>query len=63
MSEGSSHGGYDFKTKEISPYECPICKKIIKQFTELPCTHTTCHSCLVHWEQQRIQMLGRIGDG
>ena len=63
MAEGSSSGGYDFKTKEsISLYECPICKKIIKKFTELPCSHATCKSCLEHWEQQRSQMLQQVGE-
>ena len=39
MAESSSYGGYDFKPKEDCVYECPICKKIIRQFTELPCSH------------------------
>ena len=62
MAEGSSSGGYDFTTREKSLYECPICKKIIRQFTELPCFHATCRSCLEHWEQQRCQMLRQIGE-
>ena len=62
MAESSSYGGYDFKPKEDCVYECPICKKIIRKFTELPCSHATCKSCLEHWEQQRSQMLRQIGE-
>ena len=59
----SLYGGYDFKAKDKTLYECPICKKIIKQFTELPCSHATCRCCLEHWEQQRVEMLRQIGEG
>ena len=46
-------GGYDFETKTETNYECPICKKIIRQFTELPCHHFACRACLEHWEGQK----------
>ena len=46
-------GGYDFESKSETNYECPICKKIIRQFTELPCEHFACRTCLEHWERQR----------
>ena len=55
-SESSTtYGGYDLKTKSKTSYECSICKNIIKQFTELPCNHFTCRSCLEHWEDQQKQ--------
>ena len=47
-------GGYDFKTtSKTAAYECPICKKIIRHFTELPCEHFSCRKCLEHWERQK----------
>ena len=46
-------GGYDFETKSETLYECPICKKIIRQFTELPCDHFACRTCLEQWEAQK----------
>ena len=46
-------GGYDFETRSGTIYECLICKKIIKQFTELPCEHFSCRSCLENWENQK----------
>ena len=51
-------GGYDFETKENIHYECPICKKIIRQFTELPCEHATCKSCIDSWELKKLEMFG-----
>ena len=56
-------GGYDFDTKESNVYECPICKKIIREFTELPCSHATCKSCLENWEEKRYQVFRQIGEG
>ena len=53
MAKNNEFGGYDFKTKSKGIHECPICKKIIKQFTELPCEHFLCRSCLEHWEDQK----------
>ena len=53
MAGNTLQGGYGFKTKTKTLYECPICKKIIRQFTELPCNHFTCRSCLEHWEKQQ----------
>lgn len=35
------YGGYDFDTKDKMVYECFICKKIIRDFTELTCHHAT----------------------
>ena len=46
-------GGYDFESKSETNYECPICKKIIRQFTELPCHHFACRACLEYWERQQ----------
>ena len=55
-------GGYDFDTKENNLYECPICKKIIRQFTELPCEHATCKSCIENWEIKKLEMFRQIGE-
>lgn len=52
-AENNESGGYDFQTKFITLYECPICKKIIRRFTELPCHHFSCRKCLEHWERQQ----------
>ena len=46
-------GGYDVETKSDTNYECPICKMIIRQFTELPCHHFACRACLELWEKQQ----------
>ena len=46
-------GGHDFQTKTKTLYECMICKMIIKQFTELPCEHFSCRTCLEKWEEQQ----------
>ena len=49
--------GYEFDTKDNkTSYNCPICKTIIKQFTELPCHHAACKKCLEQWEQNRFQV-------
>ena len=47
--------GYDFQTvdKLLSLYECTFCHMIIKRFTELPCGHGFCESCLERWEQKK----------
>ena len=56
-------GGFDFEFKDKkSLYECPICKNIINQCTELPCHHTTCKSCLEKWERQKFEMFHQIGE-
>ena len=56
-------GGYDFDTKEDNRYyECPICKKIIRQFTELPCEHATCKSCIESWEVKKLEMFRQIDE-
>ena len=56
-------GGYDFETKEKNlNYECPICKKIIRQFTELPCEHATCKSCIKSWEVKKLEMFRQIDE-
>ena len=52
-SADPNFGGYDFETKSETNYECPICKKIIRQFTELPCHHFACRACLEYWERQQ----------
>ena len=54
--------GYDFEAKSDVAYECPICKNIIKNFTELPCEHATCKSCLEIWERQKFEMFHEIGE-
>ena len=41
------NGGYDFEAKSNIAYECPICKNIIKKFTELPCE---CNLQKLHWK-------------
>ena len=52
-AENIEFGGYDFETKIETNYECPICKKLVRQFTELPCEHFSCRTCLEHWERQQ----------
>ncbi|XP_066911605.1 uncharacterized protein [Clytia hemisphaerica] len=45
--------GYEFDTVGDSRrrgHECAFCNMIIKQFTELPCGHGFCGSCLETWE-------------
>ena len=59
----AEYGGYDFVPKNGVAYECPICKKVIREFTELPCYHATCKSCLENWEAKRFQMLNDINEG
>ena len=47
--------GYEFKPvgdPRRRGHECAFCQMIIKQFTELPCGHGFCGSCLETWEQK-----------
>ena len=55
MATANNDGGYDFETKSTTLYECPICKKIIRQFTELPCEHFYCRTCLETWERELLK--------
>ena len=49
--------GYDFQTKDTTPdiYQCQICHLLIRNFTELPCDHSFCRECLLHWEKQKSE--------
>ena len=46
--------GYDFQTKNSSPtYSiCSICNLLIRDHTELPCSHSYCNECLTSWEEE-----------
>lgn len=54
--------GYDFKTKNVSPdvYQCIICHLLIRQFTELTCSHPYCKNSLLRWEQQKTEQNKRL---
>ena len=49
--------GYDFQTKDKTPtiYQCLICHLLIRDFTELPCSHPYCRECLLRWEEQKSE--------
>ena len=57
MAATNNEDGYDFQTKSetATSYECPICKKIIRQFTELPCEHFSCQTCIEQWEGRQLR--------
>ena len=44
-----------FKPNPRQKLECPICKKIIRQFTQLPCEHVSCRECIAQWEEQELR--------
>lgn len=48
--------GLPFKlVNEVKEYECPICLSLIKDATELSCTHLMCKACLVYYEDGEIR--------
>jgi len=49
-------GGYDFETVDPIPaeYVCLICQMLLREATELPCTHIYCKNCLVRWEDKTL---------
>uniref|UniRef100_A0A7M5XCZ4 Uncharacterized protein n=2 Tax=Clytia hemisphaerica TaxID=252671 RepID=A0A7M5XCZ4_9CNID len=52
-------GGYTFKLEsgEIpAEYKCLICHLLIRNATELPCSHVFCDQCLLKWEERQHDM-------
>ena len=48
--------GFPFElVNKVKEYECPICLSLIKDATELPCTHLMCKACLVFYEDGEIR--------
>ncbi|XP_066921068.1 TNF receptor-associated factor 3-like [Clytia hemisphaerica] len=56
-------GGYEFKVKGKLPTtcQCLICQELIRECTELPCHHPYCKSCLLRWEDQKLEENERLG--
>ena len=49
--------GFGFKMViEDKEYECPICLVIIKNATELSCTHLMCRDCLAYYEKSQVEL-------
>ena len=49
--------GFPFQmVNEEKEYECPICLVIIKNATELNCTHLMCGECLVYYEKSQDEL-------
>ena len=52
----SISSGFPFKmTNKVSEYEFPICLSLIKDATELACSHLMCRACLEFYENGEIQ--------
>ena len=48
--------GFAFKmVNSMKEYECPICLSIIKNATELNCSHLMCRDCLEYYEKSRVE--------
>ena len=48
--------GFPFElVNKVKEYECPICLSLIKDATELPCTHLMCEACLAFYEDGEIK--------
>ena len=48
--------GFPFKlVNEVKEYGCPICLSLIKNATELTCTHLMCKACLEFYEKSEVQ--------
>ena len=48
--------GFAFKmVNEEKEYECPICLVIIKNATELNCSHLMCRDCLDYYEKSQVE--------
>ena len=44
--------GYDFELagQEMKEFQCTLCKFLLREATELPCSHLNCQSCLWEWQ-------------
>ena len=44
--------GYDFVLagQRIQEFECSLCKLLLREATELPCTHLNYQACLWQWQ-------------
>ena len=52
--------GFPFRmTNKVSEYECPICLSLIRDATELTCSHLICRACLEFYENGEIQKNGK----
>ena len=50
--------GFAFKmVNTMKEYECPICLSMIKNATELNCSHLMCRDCLEYYETNQIKKL------
>ena len=48
--------GFPFTMVNImKEYECPICLSMIKNATELKCSHLMCRDCLEYYEKSQIE--------
>ena len=48
--------GFPFKmVNEEKEYECPICLAIIKNATEIKCSHLMCRECLDYYEKVQVE--------
>ena len=49
--------GFPFNmVKVMKEYECPICLSIIKNATELNCSHLMCGECLDYYEKNQDEL-------
>ena len=54
--KASIPSGFPFKMVNVmKEYECPICLSMIKNATELNCSHLMCGECLEYYEKSRIE--------
>ena len=57
MKMASVPSGFQFEmVNEENEYECPICLVIIKNATELDCTHLMCMECLDYYEKNQDEL-------
>ena len=51
--------GFPFKMlNKVSEYDCPICLSLIKDATELTCSHLMCRECLEFYENGEVRKNG-----
>ncbi|XP_066914977.1 TNF receptor-associated factor family protein DDB_G0268444-like [Clytia hemisphaerica] len=56
--------GYSFELagQEVSEFRCNICKLLLREATELPCTHMFCQACLWEWHMDPKSKAGKSLD-
>ena len=51
MSTTATKGyNYELAGQEMNEFRCSLCKFLLREAMELPCTHLNCQSCLWEWQ-------------